>query len=136
MSWLKNSQSVFTAIGSGTLGVISVSFVMFLACMAVLFLFQTKTRRGRAVQLTGGNRVAAELAGIPVKRTVAMIYTISGLMAAVGSIVLFSRVTTASPLLGQGYATNAILAVVVGGTSLAGGKGSVLRTICLLYTSI
>lgn len=128
MSWLKNSQSVFTAIGSGTLGVISVSFVMFLACMAVLFLFQTKTRSGRAVQLTGGNRVAAELAGIPVKRTVAMIYTISGLMAAVGSIVLFSRVTTASPLLGQGYETNAILAVVVGGTSLAGGKGSVLRT--------
>lgn len=49
-------------------------------------------------------------------------------MSAIGSIVLFSRITTASPLLGQGYETNAILAVVVGGTPMAGGKGSVVRT--------
>ena len=50
-------------------------------------------------------------------------------MAAVGAIVLFSRVTSASPLIGEGYETNAILAVVVGGSSLLGGNGSVLKTV-------
>ena len=50
-------------------------------------------------------------------------------MAGIGSIILFSRVTTASPVIGTGYETNAILAVVLGGTALTGGKGSVLRTV-------
>ncbi len=50
-------------------------------------------------------------------------------MTAVGAIVLFSRITTAAPVIGLGYETNAILAVVVGGTTLQGGKGSVLRTV-------
>jgi ribose transport system permease protein len=50
-------------------------------------------------------------------------------MAALGSIVLFSRVTSASPVIGANYETNAILAVVVGGTTLKGGNGSVLRTL-------
>ena len=50
-------------------------------------------------------------------------------MAGVGAIVLFSRITTAAPVIGAGYETNAILAVVVGGTTLKGGKGSVLRTV-------
>jgi ribose transport system permease protein len=54
---------------------------------------------------------------------------ISGLMAAVGAVVLLSRVTTASPVVGKGYDTNAVLSVVVGGTRLKGGQGSVLRTV-------
>ena len=58
-----------------------------------------------------------------------MIYTVCGLMTALGAIVLFSRITTAAPVIGAGYETNAILAVVVGGTTLKGGKGSVLRTV-------
>ena len=73
-------------------------------------------------------RTAAELSGIPVKRSVVLIYTISGLMAAISAVVLFSRITTAAPIIGKGYETNAILSVVVGGTTLKGGKGSVLRT--------
>ncbi len=128
MSWLKTPQTIYTAIGSGTVGFISVSFLMFVVCLVVLFIFQKKTRPGRVIEIMGGNRIAAELAGLPVKKTVMLIYTLSGLMSAIGSVVLFSRITTASPLLGQGYETNAILSVVVGGTSLAGGKGSVLRT--------
>ena len=79
--------------------------------------------------MTGGNKTAAELAGIPIKRSIAFIYTISGLMTALGAIVLFSRVTAASPVIGKGYETNAILSVVVGGTTLVGGNGSVLRTV-------
>ena len=71
---------------------------------------------------------ASELAAIPVKRRVTLIFMLSGIFAALGAIVLFSRITTASPLLGANYDTNAILAVVVGGTSLVGGRGSVIRT--------
>ncbi|MEA4896792.1 MAG: ABC transporter permease [Eubacteriales bacterium] len=128
MSWLSSKLTVFEAIGSGGVGILSVSSLLFLAMMAALFFFQTRTRRGREICLTGGNKVAAALAGVPVKRAIATVFAISGAMSAIGSIVLFSRITTASPLLGQGYETNAILAVVVGGTPMAGGKGSVVRT--------
>ena len=128
MSWLKTPQTIFTEVGSGTVGVFSVSFLVFLVCLAVLYVFQTKTYSGRSISYTGGNMTAAELSGIPVKRSVVLIYTISGLMAAISAVVLFSRITTAAPIIGKGYETNAILSVVVGGTTLKGGKGSVLRT--------
>lgn len=128
MSWLTTPQTLFTAVGSGTVGVFSISFLVFLFCLAALYIFQTKTYSGRSISYTGGNMTAAELSGIPVKRSVVLIYTISGLMAAISAVVLFSRITTAAPIIGKGYETNAILSVVVGGTTLKGGKGSVLRT--------
>ena len=128
MSWIKRDISVFHAIGSGHVGFISISFIIFLVSLIVLHVFQTRTYMGRAICLTGGNKIAAELAGIPVKKSIMLIYTISGFMTAVGSVVLFSRVTTASPVIGLNYETNTILAVVVGGTTLKGGKGSVIRT--------
>lgn len=128
MSWLTSPRTLFTAIGSGTVGIFSISFLMFLVCLAALYLFQTKTCSGRSISYTGGNMTAAELSGVPVKRSVVTIYTISGLMAAISAVVLFSRITTAAPIIGKGYETNAILSVVVGGTTLKGGKGSVLRT--------
>ena len=128
MSWLTTPQTLFTAVGSGTVGVFSISFLVFLFCLAALYIFQTKTYSGRSISYTGGNMTAAELSGIPVKRSVVLIYTISGLMAAISAVVLFSRITTAAPIIGKGYETNAILSVVVGGTTLKGGKGSVHRT--------
>ena len=72
---------------------------------------------------------AARLAGVPTEKTIVFIYAVSGIMAAIGAVVLASRVTIASPIMGKGYETQAILAVVVGGTALLGGKGSVLRTV-------
>ena len=129
MSWLQTSLSVFTAIGSGTVGIISVSFLIFLVSLGALWVFHNKTYNGRAISYTGGNKVAAELSGIPIKRSVVLIYTICGLMSAIGAVVLFSRITTAAPIIGKNYETNAILSVVVGGTTLKGGKGSVLRTV-------
>ena len=129
MSWLTGNQSVFSAIGSGTVGILSVSFLIFLVSLGALWVFHNKTYNGRAISYTGGNKVAAELSGIPIKRSVVLIYTICGLMSAIGAVVLFSRITTAAPIIGKGYETNAILSVVVGGTTLKGGKGSVLRTV-------
>jgi ribose transport system permease protein len=129
MSYIHKDTSLFESIGSGVIGPLSISFVIFLFCIVLLFVFQNKTYMGRAIYLTGGNKTAAELTGINIKRSITTIYTISGLMTALGAIVLFSRVTTASPVIGKGYETNAILAVVVGGTTLIGGNGSVLRTV-------
>lgn len=126
---LGSDYSLFQSIGQDGFGILPVSFIIFLGCLAVLYIFQSKTYMGRAINLTGGNKKAANLAGIPVNRSITIIFTLSGLMAAVGAIVLFSRVTSASPLIGEGYETNAILAVVVGGSSLLGGNGSVLKTV-------
>ena len=127
--YIEVDYSAFTVIGKGTVGIFSVSFLIFLAIFAIMFIFQRKTYMGRSISLTGGNKTTARLAGIPIKKSIVTVYTISGLMAGIGSIILFSRVTTASPVIGTGYETNAILAVVLGGTALSGGKGSVLRTV-------
>lgn len=129
MRYLTTDTSIIEALGQGTVGVFSVSFLVFLVVLAILWVFQTKTYMGRAICLTGGNKTAAHLCGLPVKRTIHFIYAISGLMAAMGAIILFARTTTASPTLGTNYETNAILAVVVGGTTLKGGKGSVIWTV-------
>ena len=129
MRFLKGDTSVIEALGQGSVGIFSISFLLFLVCLAVIWVFQTQTSMGRAICLTGGNKTAAHLCGVPVSRSIIAIYTISGFMSAIGAIILFSRITTASPVIGAGYETNAILAVVVGGTTLKGGKGSVLRTV-------
>ena len=128
MSHLNSSTELFRVIGSGRAGFVPVSFILFVVIMILLHIFLTKTKTGREVCLTGANLTATNLAGILVKARVILVYVLSGVLSAFGAIVLFSRITTASPLLGANYETNAILAVVVGGTSLAGGRGSVLRT--------
>lgn len=133
---ISTSKSIFEAIGGGNVGFLSVSFVIFLVCLAALWIFQTKTSEGRSICLTGGNKTAAHLAGVQISRTIVEIYTICGFMAGVGAIVLFSRITTAAPVIGAGYETNAILSVVVGGTTLKGGKGSVLRTVMGVFLVI
>lgn len=129
MSWLSGSISLYQTIGKGSVGPVSVSFLIFLGCLLVLYIFQSRTRMGRTVMLTGGNKEAAYLAGVSVKGSVVFIFTICGLMTALAAVVLFSRVTTASPVSGLNYETNALLAVVVGGTPIKGGRGSVLRTV-------
>jgi ribose transport system permease protein len=115
-------------LGTGMIGFLSVSFVLFLFFLAVLYIFQSKTLPGRYINYTGGNIVAAELNGIPTKRIMILIYAICGFMAAVSAIVLFSRVTVTVPTVGMNFERDAIMSVVVGGTSLLGGRGSVVRT--------
>jgi ribose transport system permease protein len=121
--------SIFDAINAGTIGFLSVAAVMFLVCLAILVVIERRTYMGRAVVLTGGNKTAARLAGIPISKSIVMIYALSGVLSAIGAIVLVSRVTLADPTMGTPYMTQAILAVVVGGTALAGGRGSVLWTV-------
>ena len=128
MSYLNSPVTLFKGIGSGRLGFIPISFLLFMLAMCSLHVFLTRTQTGRELRLTGANMTAASLSGIPVKLRVMLIFMLCGGLSAAGAIILFYRITTASPLLGANYETNAILAVVVGGTSLAGGRGSVVRT--------
>ncbi len=129
LTYSQTSISIFDSINSGMVGIFSVSFIIFLVLFIILYIIEKRTFIGRTICLTGGNKVAARLAGIPISKTIVFIYAVSGIMTAIGAVILVSRVTLASPVMGQGYETQAILGVVIGGTALLGGKGSVLRTV-------
>lgn len=120
--------TLFTALGSGTVGPIPIILIAFIVVLLLAHFFHTKTLAGRCVTLMGGNKEAAYLSGFNMKRTMRMVYTISGLMSGLGAIAFVARNTIATATCGTGQETYAILCVVVGGTSLKGGKGNVLRT--------
>lgn len=88
-----------------------------------------KTRLGRYIYAIGGNESAARLSGININRIKIIVYAISGALAAVGGIIVTSRLDSAQPNAGITYELDAIAAVVIGGTSLSGGRGSVLGTV-------
>ncbi len=88
-----------------------------------------RTRFGRYVYAVGGNAEAARLAGIPVKKVIFVVYTSMSILAGLAAVVLTARLNGATPNAGQLFELDAIAAVVIGGTSLKGGKGSVLGSI-------
>ncbi len=87
-----------------------------------------KTTFGRRIFAIGGNEEAAALSGINVTRIKVMIYGLSGILAALAGIVLTSRLDSAQPTAGTSYELDAIAAVVLGGTSLSGGRGWIVGT--------
>lgn len=89
----------------------------------------SNTVYGRAVYASGGNALAARLAGIRTKTVITFTYAISGLMAAVAGILLTARLESAGPNAGMGIELTVIAAVVIGGTSLFGGQGNILGTL-------
>jgi ribose/xylose/arabinose/galactoside ABC-type transport system permease subunit len=119
----------FLFIGNGRLMGIPFPIFLFAAVGAILYFIQTRTPFGLSVFAIGENQEAARLAGLPVLKTKTLVYTISGLGAAVAGIILASQVHTASAVYGNGAELDAIAAVVIGGTSLAGGSGSIHRSI-------
>ncbi len=88
-----------------------------------------KTRLGRHIYAVGGNEKAAELSGLKIKRIKLIVYSIAGAMAAVGGIIVTSRLDSAQPNAGAGFELDSIAAVVIGGTSLSGGKGTIMGTV-------
>ncbi|MFW5696668.1 MAG: ABC transporter permease [Phototrophicaceae bacterium] len=88
-----------------------------------------KTILGRYTFALGSNEEATRLSGVNTARWKIAVYTVSGLYAGLGGIVIASRLNSAQPALGQGYELDAIAAVVIGGTSLSGGQGSILGTV-------
>jgi len=100
--------------------------------LLIVFLISTfvlyRTRIGRYVYAVGGNEESAVISGVNVKRVKIFVYAISGLLAGLAGIILTSRVTSGLPQAGQSYELDAIAAVVIGGTSLNGGKGKLWGT--------
>lgn len=101
--------------------------------MAVVFLLAWymlhHTRLGRYIYALGGNEAATRLSGINVNRVKVIVYALSGMLAALAGTIEVARLSSAQPTAGTGYELDAIAAVVLGGTSLAGGKGRIMGTL-------
>ena len=116
-------------MASKVLGTVPVSVIYVFVFYAVIIFVMAYTKFGRHVYAAGGNICAARLSGINVNRTVLMVYVLSGIFAAIGGIMLLSRLTYADPNAGSGYEMNAIASAVIGGISLSGGKGKIGNTL-------
>lgn len=97
--------------------------------VAIAVMLTRQTRLGRYIYAIGGNENAARLSGININLVKVAVYTIAGALAAVGGVMVTSRLDSAQPNAGISYELDAIAAVVIGGTSLSGGKGSILGTV-------
>jgi len=118
----------FYALGNGYLLGIPIPALILLATLIVSGFILGLTPFGRSVYAIGSNEEAARLSGVPVRLYKTIVYVISGLMSGLAGLVYASQLSIGTPIAGQGYELDAIAAVVVGGTSLFGGKGSVAGT--------
>jgi ribose/xylose/arabinose/galactoside ABC-type transport system permease subunit len=114
--------------GTGRIFQIPVSVYVFLLITVAGWVVLNRTRYGRFVVAVGGNREAARIAGVPVRRVIFSVYVLSGLLAGVATVLLCARLGSASPVSGNLYELDAIGAVVIGGTSLAGGRATIVGT--------
>jgi putative xylitol transport system permease protein/inositol transport system permease protein len=118
-------SNAYDAIGDGLAGP---GGIVMAATLAGIFILHF-TRFGRYVYAVGGNELAAKVSGINTDRILIGVYAIAGALAGLAGIVESSRVMSGSPSAGEGYELNAIAAVVIGGTSLSGGIGTMAGTI-------
>ncbi len=119
----------FSFWGQGYIAqVIPVPAVLMMITIAIFYFISTRTVFGRSVYSVGGNEEAARLSGIPVGRTRVMIFAISGFLSALGGIIISSRIMAGAYNVGEGLEFEVIAAVIIGGTSLAGGAGSMIGT--------
>jgi len=119
----------FRALGSGYfLGVPMPVYVM-VVFLAIGTLFAQRTVWGQEVYAIGANPVAARLSGVPVEKRLVLVYTVSGAMAGLASLIILARINSAQGDIGEDLTLPAIAAVLVGGTSLFGGSGTVTGTL-------
>lgn len=116
-------------IGAGYIGMIPVPVIIMLLVLITTALLMNNTRFGRHIYAVGGNIQAARFSGISVGKVKFWVYSFSGLMAGLAGVVLASRMYSGQPTAGNGAEMDAIAAVVVGGTSMAGGAGKIGGTI-------
>lgn len=134
--WLSSGESIsqvpeaFIWLGRGTswFRIPNAAILMLLLYMAA-HVITTRTPLGRYLYAVGGNSEAARLSGVPIRRVLLFAYVTSGALAGLGGVVMASQLKSGSPNYGQMYELYVIAAVVVGGTSLAGGQGKVFGTL-------
>lgn len=116
-------------IGEKSLGIFPVSVILVAVVYTGMYFFMNRTTMGRYIYAVGGNKEAARLSGINVNKVLMVVYSLSGLFAALAGIVLVGRVDSAYPLAGKDYETDAIASVIIGGASFAGGVGDIQNTL-------
>lgn len=119
----------FAFLGSGNILGLPFPALLFLLMMAIFGFISTRTVYGRSVYAVGGNSEATRLSGISVKRVRIIIFATTGFLAAISGILLTSRLNSGYAGVGVGWEFDVISAVIIGGTSLFGGEGSILGTL-------
>jgi len=122
-----NNES-FYSLGNGYLAGIPIPALILVATLLLSGFVLQLTPFGRSIYAIGSNEEAAQLSGVPVRFYKTCVYVISGVLSGLAGLVYASQLSIGTPIAGQGYELDAIAAVVVGGTSLFGGKGSVAGT--------
>jgi len=112
-------------VGAGRIAGIPVSFLLMIALAIVVHVFAVRTVRGREIYAIGDNPKAARLAGVDLKATRLFVFAFCGLLAGLGGLILSGNLASADPNLGMGYELDVIAAVILGGTALSGGRGSI-----------
>jgi ribose transport system permease protein len=107
---------------------LQIPIIVMIVGIVVFALMMSRTSYGMRIYAVGGNPVAAQIAGIKTRRIQFSVYAISGVLAGLSGVMLASRVISGPPNLGQGYELDAIAAVVIGGASLLGGRGTIWGT--------
>ena len=124
----------FEILGVGTLLGINYSIWLMGIFALVAYIVTKRSPFGRHVYAIGGNERAAELSGVRVSRTKIIVYSISGFCSALVGLIIASQLVASHPLIGDGFELDAIAAVVLGGTSLAGGRGGIAGTLIGAFT--
>ncbi len=119
----------FLAIGQGAVFGVPIPILILFGVFGLAWVLLYKTTFGRYVYAVGGNEETARISGISTRRVRLAVYGISGTLAALGGVILAARTTAGLPQAGTGYELDAIAAVVIGGTSLAGGQGRLVGTL-------
>ncbi len=119
----------FELLGSGSFLGINYSIWIMIAIAIIAYFITTRLPIGRHIYAIGGNEKTAELSGVRVSRTKLIVYSISGFCSAVVGLIISSQLVASHPLTGDTYELTAIAAVVLGGTSLDGGRGSIGGTL-------
>lgn len=122
-------SDAFRAIGQGHILGVPAPIWILLVCAVVFGILLARSRFGRQVYATGDNLEAAHLSGMPVTRVKVAAFVIAGVLAAIAGFILTARLGTAQPTAGKGLELTAIAAVIIGGTSLTGGRGAVVGTV-------
>ena len=133
------TNKFFITIGTGYLFNIIPLPVVYMIILIIIFSFLlSKTKFGTYVYAIGGNREAARLSGVPIKKIEIIVFTLSGALAAFAGLVLCSRMYSGQPSVGSGYELDAIAACVVGGVSFTGGIGKISGVVTgvLIFTSL
>ena len=122
-------DKTFTALGTGYLGVIPIPVIIMVICIVIGSFIMNKTRFGRYVYAVGGNAETSKWSGLNVDKVKILVYVFMGVLTSVAGIIVAARLGSGQPSAGQSFEMDCITAAVVGGTSMAGGKGKISGTI-------